>query len=158
MKYWLMKSEPDVFSWNDLKASPSQTTHWEGVRNYQARNFMRDEMQIGDLVFFYHSNVKPQIIAGIAKVVRLAYPDSFALDPTSKYYDPKSSPDKPGWVMVDIQYVEDFTPPITLDELKQVPELAGMMLLQKGCRLSVQPVKPAEWERVLQCHRDRLST
>jgi predicted RNA-binding protein with PUA-like domain len=148
MQYWLMKTEPSVFSWEDLKAAPEQTTHWEGVRNYQARNFMRDQMKLGDLVFFYHSVVKPQAIAGIAKVIKTAYPDHFALDAASKYFDPKSTSSNPIWVMVDIQAVEDFVPPITLDELKQVKGLADMMLLQKGCRLSVQPVTLQEWELI----------
>lgn len=149
MNYWLMKSEPNVFSWDDLKAASEQTTCWEGVRNYQARNFMRDQMRLGDLAFFYHSNVKPQIIAGIAQVVREAYPDSFAFDPQSKYFDPKSSPQQPTWFMVDIQYLQDFTPPITLEELKKIQTLESMLLLQKGCRLSVQPVTPAEWQTIL---------
>jgi predicted RNA-binding protein with PUA-like domain len=149
MNYWLMKTEPSVFSWDDLKTAPNQITGWEGVRNYQARNFMRDQMQVGDLVLFYHSVVKPQVIPGIAQVVRPAYPDRFALDTASPYYDPKSSQTAPTWVMVDIQYVQDFTPPITLTELKQMPELSGMMLLQKGCRLSIQPVTPAQWQTVV---------
>jgi predicted RNA-binding protein with PUA-like domain len=143
-----MKTEPSVFSWDDLQSRPNQTTHWEGVRNYQARNFMRDQMKRGDRVFFYHSNTKPQVILGIAQVVREAYPDSFAFDPTSPYHDPKSSPDAPRWIMVDIQYESAFTSPIPLDELKQVKGLESMLLLQKGCRLSVQPVTPQEWQTV----------
>lgn len=146
MKYWLIKTEPGVFSWDDLKQSPGQTTHWEGVRNYQARNLIR-QMQVGNLVLFYHSVVKPQAIMGSAKVVRAAYPDHFAFDSSSKYYDPKTSdPDR--WLMVDVQYIEDFDPPITLDELRQVKALSEMMLLQKGCRLSVQPVTLQEWQTV----------
>jgi predicted RNA-binding protein with PUA-like domain len=149
MKYWLMKTEPNVFSWDDLQAMPQQTTPWEGVRNYQARNFMRDEMKQGDRVFFYHSNVKPQVIMGIAKVVREAYPDKFAFDPASAYYDPKSSPDIPRWMMVDVQFESSFIPPITLDELKlHAMELSDMMLLQKGCRLSVQPVTSQQWQLI----------
>jgi predicted RNA-binding protein with PUA-like domain len=148
MNYWLMKTEPSVFSWDDLQLRPNQTTHWEGVRNYQARNFMRDQMKRGDRVFFYHSNTKPQVILGIAQVVREAYPDSFAFDPTSPYYDPKSSPDAPRWIMVDIQYESAFASPIPLDELKQVQGLGSMLLLQKGCRLSVQPVTQQEWQTV----------
>lgn len=144
-----MKTEPSVFAWSDLLGLPDQRTPWEGVRNYQARNLIRDQMQVGDQVFFYHSVVKPPAIMGTAQVVREAYPDAFALDPTSQYYDPKSSPDHPRWLMVDIQAGEAFTPPITLLELKQVKALAGMMLLQKGCRLSVQPVTPQEWELIL---------
>ncbi len=148
MKYWLMKTEPSVFSWDDLRSRPNRTTHWEGVRNYQARNFMRDQMKVGDRVFFYHSNTKPQVILGIAQVVREAYPDTFAFDATSLYFDPKSSPDAPRWMMVDIQYESAFAPSITLDELKQVEGLESMMLLQKGCRLSVQSVTPEEWQIV----------
>ena len=149
LKYWLMKTEPNTFSWDDLKKSPRRTTCWEGVRNYQARNFMRDDMSKGDLIFFYHSVVKPQIIAGIAKVVREAYTDHYSLDPKSKYYDPKSSPDNPRWIMVDIQSVHDFKPPVTLDELKQIPPLEKMELLRKGSRLSIQPVRPNEWKVIL---------
>lgn len=144
MQYWLMKTEPSDFSWDDLQQQPEQTTYWEGVRNYQARNFM-GQMQVGDLILFYHSVVKPQAIMGTAKVRCEAYADRFALDPASKYYDPKSTP-VPRWLVVDIQAVEVFAPPITLAELKQVAALAGMMLLQKGCRLSVQPVTAQEWE------------
>jgi predicted RNA-binding protein with PUA-like domain len=146
MKYWLMKTEPSVFSWDDLRSHPAQTTQWEGVRNYQARNFMRDQMKIGDHVFFYHSAIKLPAIMGTAQVVREAYPDPFAFDKDSPYYDPKSSAEAPRWVMVDIQYKSTFAEPITLDELKQVQGLASMMLLQKGSRLSVQPVLPGEWQ------------
>ncbi len=145
-----MKTEPNVFSWDDLQKMPGQTTPWEGVRNYQARNFMRDEMKIGDRILFYHSNIKPQSIMGIATIAREAYPDSFAFDPSSPYYDPKSNPEAPRWMMVDVQFESDFDPPITLDELKEVrsPELEDMMLLQKGCRLSVQPVTAEQWQAV----------
>jgi len=149
MHYWLMKTEPGVFSWDDLLNSPDKTTSWEGVRNYQARNLMRDQMQRGDCVFFYHSAIQQPAIVGIAQVVREAYPDSFAWDAASKYYDPKSSPENPRWVMVDIQAVKPLEPPITLAELKPIPALSGMLLLQKGCRLSVQPVAPQEWETIL---------
>lgn len=142
-----MKTEPNVFSWDDLKNMPQQIAQWEGVRNYQVRNFMRDDMKVGDRAFFYHSNVKPQAIVGIAKIVREAYPDSFAFDPASPYYDPKSSPDAPRWLMVDVQFESAFVPPITLDELKlRSLELKDMMLLQKGCRLSVQPVTLKQWQ------------
>ena len=152
MKYWLMKTEPNVFSWDDLQKMPGQTTPWEGVRNYQARNFIRDEMKIGDRILFYHSNIKPQSIMGIATIAREAYPDSFAFDPSSPYYDSKSSPESPRWLMVDVQFESAFDPPITLDELKELrsPELEDMMLLQKGCRLSVQPVTAQQWQTV--CH------
>jgi predicted RNA-binding protein with PUA-like domain len=150
MNYWLMKTEPSVFSWDDLQKMPDQTTQWEGVRNYQARNFMRDQMKKGDRVFFYHSVEKPQAIMGIAEIVREAYPDPFAWDSTSDYFDPKSSPENPRWVMVDLRFQRSFEPPITLAELKSIPELTHMVLLQKGSRLSIQPVTAAEWERICQ--------
>ncbi|XFA72495.1 EVE domain-containing protein [Thermosynechococcaceae cyanobacterium Okahandja] len=153
---WLLKSEPSVFSWQDLKAAPNQTTCWEGVRNYQARNFMRDQMAVGDRVFFYHSNAKPPAIMGIAEVVKPAYPDHFAWTPESKYFDPKSTPDKPIWFMVDIQYRCDITPPITLPELRQTKGLETMLLLQKGCRLSVQPVTEVEWQLILSLRNIRV--
>jgi predicted RNA-binding protein with PUA-like domain len=153
MKYWLVKTEPSVFSWDDLQKLPNQTSPWEGVRNYQARNFMRDEMKLGDRIFFYHSVAKPLAIMGIAQVVKEAYPDTFAFDPKSDYYDPKSSPENPRWVMVDLQFESAFTPPITLDELKQISGLEEMMLLRKGSRLSVQPVTAQEWEIVCNIRR-----
>lgn len=146
---WLLKSEPSVFSWQDLQAAPQQTTSWEGVRNYQARNFIRDQMQVGDRVLFYHSNANPPAIMGIAEVVKAAYPDYFAWDPTSRYFDPQSTPENPRWFMVDIQYRRDFSPPITLPELRQTHGLEGMLLLKKGCRLSVQPVTEVEWQIIL---------
>ena len=149
MKYWLFKSEPNAYSWEDLKAEPDQTAYWEGVRNYQARNFMRDQIKIGDGVLFYHSVVKPQVIMGIATVVREAYPDPFSWDPESRYFDPKSSPENPRWVMVDIKYVRDFEPPISLEELRRTPGLEEMVLLRKGMRLSIQPVTPEEWHIIL---------
>jgi predicted RNA-binding protein with PUA-like domain len=150
MNYWLMKTEPSVFSWDDLQKMPHQTTQWEGIRNYQARNFMRDQMKQGDRVLFYHSVEKPQSIMGIAEIVREAYPDSFSWDTTSDYYDPKSTPENPRWVMVDLRFQRSFEPPITLAELKSIPDLANMLLLQKGSRLSIQPVTQVEWERICQ--------
>jgi predicted RNA-binding protein with PUA-like domain len=153
MKYWLVKTEPSVFSWDDLQKLPHQTSPWEGVRNYQARNFMRDEMKLGDRIFFYHSVAKPLAIMGIAQIVKEAYPDPFAFDPKSDYYDPKSSPENPRWVMVDLQFESAFTPPITLDKLKQTSGLEEMMLLRKGSRLSVQPVTTQEWEIVCNIRR-----
>jgi len=149
MNYWLMKSEPDVFGIDDLAARPAQTEHWDGVRNYQARNWMRDDMKIGDQVLFYHSNCKPPGIAGIAEVSREAYPDHTAFDPESKYYDPKSSPDNPRWVMVDLRFVRKFPQLISLDELKKIPQLCEMRLLQRGNRLSIMPVTTAEWKAIL---------
>lgn len=148
-RYWLFKSEPDVFSFQDLKNSPSQTTEWEGVRNYQARNLLRDEIQIGDELFFYHSRQSPMHIAGIAKVVRDAHPDRHQFDPRSKYFDPKSDPSNPTWVLVDVAFHRDFKRPVTLEELKSTPGLENMMLLRKGARLSIQPVSPEEWKVVI---------
>ncbi len=145
MNYWLMKSDPEAYSWDDLKKAPQQTDCWDGVRNYQARNFMR-QMKIGDRLFFYHSQVKPPAIMGIARVVKEAYPDPTQFDPSSKYFDPKSTRDNPRWQMVDIRYVSDFNPPISLPELRKIPGLENMVLLQKGSRLSVQPVTKEEWE------------
>lgn len=145
MKYWLMKTEPNTYSWDDLKNEERQTTHWEGVRNYQARNFMRDEIKIGDKVLFYHSVVKPMAIMGIAKVTSNAYPDHFSWDEGSNYFDPKSTPKTPRWVMVDVTYESDFTPPITLEEMKGIEGLENMVLLQKGSRLSIQPVTKDEF-------------
>lgn len=145
MNYWLMKSEPDCFSIDDLQKSPQQTACWDGVRNYQARNFMRDQMRLGDQVFFYHSNCTPPGIAGIAKVVREAYPDFTAFDPNSEHPDLSSSPDNPRWFMVDIQLVKKFKKEISLNQLKQFPELENMILLRKGNRLSVLPVSASEW-------------
>ena len=144
--FWLFKSEPDVFSWADLCAAPARTTSWEGVRNYQARNLLRDEMKLGDGVLFYHSNAKPQVVMGTAVIVREGYPDSAQFDPTSAYYDPTSSPEDPRWIMVDIQADRPFTRPLSLPELKANPALEGLMLVQRGARLSVQPVSKAHWD------------
>ncbi len=148
--YWLMKSEPDVFGIDDLASRPRCTEHWDGVRNYQARNMMRDEMRLGDQILFYHSSCKTPGVAGIAQVVREAYPDPSAWDPESKYFDPKSSPQQPRWFMVDVQLVRKFTQVITLEQLKAQPQLAGMQLLRRGNRLSILPVTPAQWEAILQ--------
>ncbi len=145
-RYWLVKSEPDVFSFDDLLARPGRTTHWDGVRNYQARNTMRDAMKKGDLVFFYHSSTDPAAIVGIAEVVREGYADPTALDPTDSHYDPKSKPDAPTWFMVDLKAVEKLRRPLSLAELRGVKGLEKMTLLQKGSRLSVQPVTAAEWK------------
>ena len=150
--YWLMKSEPHVYPWEQLKEDKS--THWDGVRNYQARNIMRDQMKEGDLVLFYHSNCKPPHVAGIAKVCKEAYPDFTAQDSSSKYFDPKASPDNPRWMMVDIEPVCDLDP-IGLPELKSNGDLDGMPLLQRGQRLSVQPVS-AEHFRIV-CKMGNLS-
>jgi len=148
-KHWLMKSEPSCFSIDDLRNAPNQSSPWDGVRNYQARNFMRDDMSIGDLVFFYHSNCKPPGIVGIAEVSSKAYPDFTAWDPESDHPDPKSTPENPRWFMVDICFKEKFDRILSLDELKQYPELSQMILLRKGNRLSVMPVAEKEWNFIL---------
>ncbi|MCE1188517.1 MAG: EVE domain-containing protein [Ignavibacteria bacterium] len=144
MKYWIFKSEPGVFSWNDLLVSENQTTYWDGVRNYQARNFLRDEVNIGDLVFFYHSNSEPLAIIGFCKVVKAGYPDFTALDPKSEHFDPASSTENPRWYMVDIKAEHEFKSPVTLEILKQSPGLEELRLLQKGNRLSIIPVTKQE--------------
>ena len=149
MGYWLMKSEPDVFGIDDLAAAPRRTDHWDGVRNHQARNMMRDEMRKGDLVFFYHSNCDEPGIVGIMKVVREGYPDHTAFDPNEKYYDPKSDPDNPRWYMVDVQFVRRLKRKITLAELKKYKELQDLPLVRKGNRLSIMPVTKAQWEFIL---------
>ena len=149
MKYWLFKSEPEEFSIDDLKKKHSKTEHWDGVRNYQARNFMRDDMKIGDLGFFYHSNCDVPGIVGIVEVAREGYVDHTAFDPDDKHYDPKSDPDKPRWFMVDVKFVERFPDTISLQELKTNPKLADMRLVQKGNRLSVMPVEKIEWNAIL---------
>jgi predicted RNA-binding protein with PUA-like domain len=142
-----MKSEPAVFSFDDLRARPLSTDHWEGVRNYQARNFMRD-MKKGDLVLFYHSNCETPGVAGVAEVVREHYPDHTALDLTSQYYDPKSNPDNPRWIMVDVKWKEAFRRLVTLREMRETPELSGMKLMQKRQRLSVMPVTEEEFRKI----------
>jgi len=149
MQYWLMKSEPDVFGIQHLMRCPNKTDSWDGVRNYQARNMMRDDMQKGDLAFFYHSNCKEPGIAGIMKIVRAGYPDHTALDPAQKYYDPKSNPDKPRWYMVDVRFVRELKRVITLSELKDRKELADLPLVRRGNRLSVMPVSEAQWNFIL---------
>lgn len=149
MKYWLMKTEPSTFSLNDLKNRPQQKEPWDGIRNYQARNMMRDQMEIGDLAFVYHSNCKPPGIVGIVKIIKKAYPDHTAFNPSEKYYDPKSDPDNPRWVMVDVQLYKEFRQLISLEELKQEPLLKDMLILRKGNRLSITPVSKKEWEIIL---------
>ncbi|MGA0920080.1 MAG: EVE domain-containing protein [Gemmatimonadaceae bacterium] len=148
MRYWLIKSEPDVFSFADLQAAPKKTTPWDGVRNYQARNTLRDEMKKGDRCFYYHSNAEPSGIAGICEVVREGYPDPTAFDTKDPHFDPKSKPDAPTWFMVDVKAVKAFPRLISLAELRAVRALQGMVLLQKGSRLSVQPVTKQEWATI----------
>ncbi|AEF99575.1 EVE domain-containing protein [Methylomonas methanica] len=149
MQYWLMKSEPEAFSIDDLAGRPKQTEHWDGVRNYQARNMMRDEMKIGDQVFFYHSNCELPGIVGIAEVARESYPDFTAFDPDDKHFDPKSNPDKPTWFMVDIKFVRKLQRTISLQELKQQQALTELALVRRGNRLSIMPITPQQWDFIL---------
>ena len=144
MNYWLMKSEPECYSIDDLKKQ--KIGHWDGVRNYQARNILRDQMKKGDLAFFYYSNSKPSGIAGIVKIVKEGYWDHTAADPKSEHPDPDSTPENPRWYMVDVEFVKKFDSVIPLSVLKNASELRGMKLLQKGDRLSVQPVRENEWK------------
>ena len=148
-RYWLFKSEPSSYSYDDLESEDDQTAEWDGVRNYQARNFMRDDMAIGDQVLFYHSNAKPPGVVGIACIVREGYPDTTAWDSNSRYYDPKSDPGNPTWMMVDIKADRRLPRFISLNELKANPALVDMMVTKRGQRLSVQPVKPEEWAEVV---------
>jgi predicted RNA-binding protein with PUA-like domain len=152
-RYWLVKSEPDVFGFDDLLAAPGRTAGWDGVRNYQARNFMRDEMRVGDGVLFYHSNADPAGVAGLAEVARAAYPDATAFDPAHDGYDPKSRPGAPVWVQVDVRAVERFARVVTLAELRAEPALAAMAVLRRGNRLSVTPVTAGEWAAVCRLGR-----
>jgi len=148
MRYWLMKSEPDVFGIDDLAAAPRKTTAWWGVRNYQARNFMRDQMRLRDQAFFYHSSCDEPGIAGIVEVSRLAYPDATQFDPKGEYFDPKSTLENPRWLNVDVKLMRK-TRLISLKELREHPELASMRVLQRGNRLSITPVDPKEWKFIL---------
>ena len=145
-----MKSEPESFSFDDLWNAPDRTTRWDGVRNYQARNYMRDGMKRGALVFFYHSSTEPTAIVGVAEVVREAYPDPTAFDALDPHYDPRSREDAPTWMMVDLRARERFARPVTLSMLRATPGLERMVLLQRGSRLSVQPVRPEEWDIILE--------
>ena len=149
MNHWLFKSEPDVFSIDDLKNRPTQSEHWDGVRNYQVRNLLRDTIKAGDLSFFYHSNCSPPGIAGIIEIVKAGYPDFTAWDPTSNHFDPKSLPAKPRWFMVNVRFVKKFKRFISLHEIKSHPLLQKMPIVQKGSRLSITPVTPAEWKVLL---------
>ena len=151
--FWLVKSEPETFSFADLLALPDRTTHWDGVRNFAARGHLR-AMKKGDRVFFYHSSADPSAIVGIAEVAREAYPDHSALDSKDPHFDPKSNPDSPTWFMVDVRGIEPLPRPVSLDEIKKNKALASMALVRLG-RLSVQPVTPKEWETVLQMSRSK---
>jgi predicted RNA-binding protein with PUA-like domain len=146
--YWLFKTEPGTFSFDDLWNAPNRTTAWDGVRNFQARNMLRDQVKVGDLVFIYHSSADPTGIAGIAEVVRAGYPDPTAFDETDSHFDPLSDPKNPSWYLVDVRAVEKLPRFLPLDELRKVKGLEDMVLLKRGSRLSIQPVKPAEWETI----------
>ena len=147
MAHWLMKSEPDAYSIDDLKRDKREP--WDGIRNYQARNMMRDDMVVGDKAFFYHSNCKEPGVVGVMTIASEAYPDPFQFDPDSKYYDPKSDPDNPRWLLVDVKYERTLSRNITLREIKENPALDGMVLTRKGNRLSIMPVSDEHWDEIL---------
>jgi predicted RNA-binding protein with PUA-like domain len=149
MAYWLMKSEPDAYSIDHLRSQKRRTDHWDGIRNYQARNFMRDQMKTGDLAFFYHSNCSEPAVVGIMEIVSAAYPDHTAFDPNEKHFDAKSDPDNPRWLMVDVKFKKKLKMPITLQAIKAEKKLADMRLVQRGNRLSILPVTPGEWRHIL---------
>ncbi len=149
MKYWLFKSEPSEFSWDDLKKSKNLKTFWDGIRNYQARNFLRDEIKKGDGVLFYQSSTEPLAIVGYSVVVKEGYPDHTQFDKKNDHYDEKADPKNPIWFMVDIKLVKGFKKPVTLDEIKANPKLKSMKLIQRGQRLSIQPVAKDEWDEIL---------
>jgi predicted RNA-binding protein with PUA-like domain len=148
-KYWLMKSEPEVFSIDDLAKAKNQTAYWDGVRNYQARNFLRDDFKIGDKVIFYHSNAEPPAAAGICEVVKEAYPDFTAFDPDNDHYDPKSKQDSPSWFMVDVKFAKKFSSPVSINEIKTNPKLQKIHLIQRGNRLSVMPLTKDEFDVIV---------
>lgn len=149
MQYWLFKSEPDAFSIDDLAAKPKQTEHWDGIRNYQARNFLRDNVRQGDQVLFYHSSCKDVGIAGLAEVVKEAYPDYSQFNPESKYFDPKASPENPRWFMVDVQFKQKFPRVLSLQKIKAMPAISEIGLVKKGHRLSIMPVNKNEFATLL---------
>lgn len=149
MKYWLLKSEPENYSIDDLAAQPGKRDHWDGIRNYQARNFMRDEMKKGDLAFFYHSNCDVPAVVGVVEIVKQAYVDPTAFDPDEKYYDAKSDPDNPRWLMVDVKFKKKLKNSVSLATIKQTASLADMRLVQKGNRLSIMPVTKKQWDIIV---------
>ena len=149
MNYWLMKSEPEEFSIDNLKERPGKTEPWDGIRNYQARNMIRDDMKVGDLAFFYHSNCTEPGIVGIMEIASAAYPDPTAFNPREKHYDPKSKKESPTWYLVDVRYKRKLKRTISLAELKQCPPLREMRLLQRGNRLSIMPLTRKEWDYIL---------
>ncbi len=147
-KYWLVKSEPETFSLNDLKKSKNQTTYWDGVRNYQARNYLRDEIKKGDLVLFYHSGSENLAVMGICEVVKEGYPDHTQFEPDNDHYDPKADPKNPTWIMVDVKFVKEFKNPVTLDAIKSNLKLSNMRLIARGNRLSVMPVTKEDFDEI----------
>ncbi len=149
MKYWLIKSEPEEFSIDDLAKAKNQTTYWDGVRNYQARNYIRDEMEIGDQVIFYHSNSKPPAAVGICEVVKESYPDFTAFNPKDPHYDPKSKKESPTWMMVDVKFVKKFEKSVSISEIKSNKKLQKMKLVQPGNRLSIMPVTKEEFDEIV---------
>lgn len=149
MAYWLFKTEPEELSIDDLAAEPARSFVWDGVRNYQARNFLRDQVQLNDLVFIYHSSCQPPGIAGIARISRAAYPDPAQFEPTSPYFDAKAKPDAPRWIAVDVQFTQKFARFVPLDKLKKSSTLIEMPLVRKGNRLSVMPVTAAQWQFIV---------
>jgi predicted RNA-binding protein with PUA-like domain len=148
-RYWLVKSEPSTFSWEDLWKSRARRTHWDGIRNYQVRNFIRDEMKKGDLLLYYHSGAKPPGVVGVAELVRESYPDFTQFDPDDPHYDAKSDPDDPRWLMFDLKARKAFSEFVSLPALKENARLKKMLVVQRGQRLSIQPVTPGEWRVVL---------
>jgi predicted RNA-binding protein with PUA-like domain len=150
MRYWLFKSEPEVFGIADLKAHPRRTETWDGVRNYQVRNMMRDEMSPGDLVLFYHSNADPPAVVGLAEITKGAFPDPAASDPSSRYYDPKCDPAKTRWLAVGIRFASEFPKPVPLETLRDDPGLAGLAVARRGNRLSITPVDERHFHRICQ--------
>lgn len=149
MSYWLFKSEPNEFSFEDLKKEKKKTTFWDGVRNYQARNFLRDDIKKGDGVLFYHSNADPLAVIGFCEIIKEGYPDHTQFDPDNKHFDPKADETKPTWFMVDIRLKKEFKVPVTIDQIKANPRLKNMKLIQRGNRLSVMPVTKNEWDEIL---------
>ena len=147
-RYWLFKSEPNAYSFTDLMSEPDGWAEWDGVRNYQARNYMRDDMKVGDGILFYHSAVKPMAVVGVASIVKEGYDDFHGLDPNDDHYDPKATPENPIWSMVDIHGERALAQPITLDEIRANPKLKDMLLIRKGMRLSIQPVTKEEFDEV----------
>lgn len=153
MTYWLLKTEPTTFSIDDLSSAPHQTTFWDGVRNYQARNMLRDAMKVGELAFFYHSNCKQPGIVGIVKITQVGQPDSTAFDPKSPYYDPRSKIEHPTWYGVSVKLVKKFPAIVSLDTLRHDPKLKDMIILRKGNRLSITPISDKQWQTITNVYK-----